>query len=59
MDLTQCFFLSDLNKEIYVVHPEYFNYGTDRICKLQPAMCELKQAGCQRNLTLGKARNSF
>lgn len=52
MDVITAFLQGDLNEEIFMLQPEKFNDGTQRVCKLNKAVYGLKQAGRQWNLKL-------
>ena len=44
MDVDTAFLYSELQEEVYMVQPEGFNDGSERVCRLKRALYGLKQA---------------
>lgn len=44
MDVVTAFLHGDIEEEIYMVQPEAFNDGTERVCRLKKSLYGLKQA---------------
>lgn len=54
MDAVTAFLQGDLDDEIYMYQPEYFNDHTDKVCKLRKSIYGLKQASRIWNSILSK-----
>lgn len=59
MDAVTAFLQGDLREEIFMEQPEYYEDGTNRVCRLNRSIYGLKQAGRQWNLKLDNALRKF
>lgn len=59
MDAITAFLQGDLEEEIFMEQPEYYNDGTGRVCRLNRSIYGLKQAGRQWNIKLDGALKKF
>lgn len=58
-DVKTAFLYGDLNETIYMEHPEGYNDGEDRICKLNKSLYGLKQAPRQWNVKFDTFLKTF
>lgn len=58
-DVKTVFLHEELNEELYLMQPEGFNDGTNRVCRLKKGLYSLKQASRSWNEKLNKFLEDF